>query len=249
MYNLPVAGYTLLSMDDIHAFGVIEMRIGVILSLSGICPFPLPCLAFQVTAFLFYVSIYKSPAVWYNVLYSREERRKDCHMSLLPDRIFGTYQEITVDFLKSEGIEAVILDVDNTLIPYEEIEPRPAVLAWINTLIEANIAISFVTNNHKHRLQYFNRNLNFPAFHDSWKPFSRNMKRAMRAMGSTPENTANIGDQIFTDTWAGKRLGMKSYLLPPIRDKRDPFTRLKRLLEKPIVRRYYAAQKEQEQKE
>ena len=170
-------------------------------------------------------------------------------MSLLPDRIFGTYQEITVDFLKSEGIEAVILDVDNTLIPYEEIEPRPAVLAWINTLIEANIAISFVTNNHKHRLQYFNRNLIFPAFHDSWKPFSRNMKRAMRAMGSTPENTANIGDQIFTDTWAGKRLGMKSYLLPPIRDKRDPFTRLKRLLEKPIVRRYYAAQKEQEQKE
>ena len=170
-------------------------------------------------------------------------------MSLLPDRIFGTYQEITVDFLKSEGIEAVILDVDNTLIPYEEIEPRPAVLAWINTLIEANIAISFVTNNHKHRLQYFNRNLNFPAFHDSWKPFSRNMKRAMRAMGSTPENTANIGDQIFTDTWAGKRLGMKSYLLPPIRDKRDPFTRLKRLLEKPIVRRYYAAQTEQEQKE
>ena len=99
-------------------------------------------------------------------------------MSLLPDRIFGTYQEITVDFLKSEGIEAVILDVDNTLIPYEEIEPRPAVLAWINTLIEANIAISFVTNNHKHRLQYFNRNLNFPAFSPSGKKKIRPRKAA-----------------------------------------------------------------------
>lgn len=168
-------------------------------------------------------------------------------MSLLPDKIFNTYAEITADFLKSEGIEAVILDVDNTLIPYEEIEPRPAVLAWINTLMEAGIAISFVTNNHKHRLQYFNRNLNFPAFHDSWKPFSRNMKRAMHAMGSTVENTANIGDQIFTDTWAGKRLGMKSYLLPPIRDKRDPFTRFKRLCEKPVLRRYYKEMKEKEE--
>ncbi|MBP3437434.1 MAG: YqeG family HAD IIIA-type phosphatase [Clostridia bacterium] len=170
-------------------------------------------------------------------------------MSLLPDKIFNTFEDLTVDFLKSEGIEALIVDVDNTLIPYEETDPRPAVLKWINELTEAGIALSFVTNNHKHRLQYFNRNLNFPAYHDSFKPFLYNMKKAMRAMGSTIENTANVGDQILTDIWAGKRLGVKTYLVPPIRDKRDPFTRFKRWLEKPILKKYYKREAEKQKEE
>jgi predicted HAD superfamily phosphohydrolase YqeG len=52
-----------------------------------------------------------------------------------------------------------------------------------------------------------------------------------------------MGDQIFTDVWAGKRLGVRTILLPPIKDKRDIFTRFKRLLEKPILK-YYRKRKE-----
>ena len=38
---------------------------------------------------------------------------------------------------------------------------------------------------------------------------------------------------------AGKNLGMRAYTVPPIRDKRDLFTRVKRLLERPFMRAYY----------
>lgn len=160
-------------------------------------------------------------------------------MSLIPDKIFNSFDEITVAFLKENGISALILDVDNTLIPYEEKVPRPAVLQWIATLAEADIKVAFVTNNHKRRLLRFNESLRLPAYANSFKPFLKNMRAAMRAMGSNKSNTANLGDQIFTDTWAGKRLGIRTFLVPPIRDKRDPFTRFKRLLEKPVLRKYH----------
>ena len=160
-------------------------------------------------------------------------------MSLVPDLILNTYDELTVEFLQKNNISALILDVDNTLIPYEENKPRPAVVAWLNDLTAAGIKVAFVTNNHKSRLDSFNETLGFPAFHDSCKPFLKNMRKAMQAMGASVETTANIGDQIFTDTWAGRRLGVRTFLVPPIKDKRDVFTRFKRLLEKPFKKAYY----------
>ena len=166
-------------------------------------------------------------------------------MSLVPDRILNTFDELTADYLKEHGITALILDVDNTLIPYEENTPRPGVVKWINEMTEAGIKLSFVTNNHKKRLMTFNETLGFPAFHDSCKPFSRNMKKAMRAMGADAAHTANMGDQIFTDVWAGKRLGLRTFLVPPIKDKTDPITRFKRLLEKPFVKKYYKTKGEE----
>lgn len=160
-------------------------------------------------------------------------------MRFTPDLILPAFDALTVDLLKEKDIRFLILDVDNTLIPYEENEPRLAVRAWLEELKEAGIAVSFVTNNHKPRLMTFNATLGYPAFANSAKPFRRNMKKAMRAMGADAAHTANMGDQIFTDVWAGRRMRLFTVLVPPIKDKRDLFTRFKRLLERPFERAYY----------
>ena len=160
-------------------------------------------------------------------------------MQYLPDAIFSSYQELTPAYLKAQGIRALIVDVDNTLIPYEECEPRPGTEEWLSAMRQAGISVAFVTNNHKSRLARFNSTLKLPAFYHSCKPFSRNMKKAMRQMGVSRAETANIGDQFFTDILAGKFLGLRSYLVPPIRDKKDLFTRFKRWLEKPFLRAFY----------
>jgi len=39
-------------------------------------------------------------------------------------------------------------------------------------------------------------------------------------------------------------MGIRTYLVSPIKDKRDPFTRFKRWLEKPILRKYYKKNRE-----
>ncbi len=159
-------------------------------------------------------------------------------MSLVPDLCLGSFRELTVSLLKEHQINALILDIDNTLIPYEEAVPTPDVLAWLAELKEAGIAVAFVSNNHWPRLETFNENLGYPGYAHSCKPSRRHMKKALADMGADPAHTANMGDQIFTDVWAGKRMKLFTVLVPPIRDKRDPFTRFKRLLERPFKRAY-----------
>ena len=56
-------------------------------------------------------------------------------------------------------------------------------------------------------------------------------------MGSTQRTTALMGDQIFTDILAGNKLSLLTVLVPPIKDKTDVFTRFKRLMEKPIIKK------------
>ena len=60
----------------------------------------------------------------------------------------------------------------------------------------------------------------------------------MEAMGTTYADTAVLGDQIFTDVLAGKRLGLRCILVKPIKDKKSLFFFFKRLLEKPFLYLY-----------
>lgn len=166
-------------------------------------------------------------------------------MSFVPDKILDSFDKLTVEMLKENGIRALILDIDNTLVPYEVALPPLPVLNWLEALADAGIKVAFVTNNHKKRLARFNEPLGLPAYASSFKPLAKNIKAAMRVLGAAADSTAIMGDQIYTDVWAGKRAGIRTYLVPPIKDKRDPITRLKRLLERPVLRSYYEKHKEE----
>ncbi len=160
-------------------------------------------------------------------------------MTLVPDLYCDDIYGITPEYIKGKGIEAVILDIDNTLVPYEIAEPTPEVRAWLNALTEAGIKVAFVSNNHAPRVDKFNESLGFPAFPDSGKPFKKACRAAMEAIGSKPENTAIIGDQVFTDVLAGRNAGLAAaFLVKPIKDKTNLFFKTKRLMEVPVLKKY-----------
>lgn len=156
----------------------------------------------------------------------------------MPDHCWNDIYEITPAFLLDRGIRAVLLDIDNTLVTYDDPEPTPTVTEWLAALQKADIGIAFISNNGKERVEAFNRSLGFFATWDSKKPSGKCYRAAMAALGTDPSSTAVIGDQIFTDVWSAKRLGLLALLVKPIKDKRSLFFRCKRLLEKPILRRY-----------
>ena len=156
----------------------------------------------------------------------------------LPDYFFSTFSDVNIDFLKKNAIEALILDIDNTLVPYEIRKPTDELLSWFNELKNAGIKVAFVSNNNSERVNTFNEELGFFATYKSKKPFTKSLKKAIAAMGSTEKTTALMGDQIFTDILAGNKLSLLTMLVPPIKDKRDPFTRFKRLLERPIIKKF-----------
>ena len=159
--------------------------------------------------------------------------------SLVPDYYFEKFSDASCGFLVSIGVKGIVLDIDNTLEPYENPVPTEQVVAWFDSLATAGIKAAFVSNNNAERVEMFNKNLEFPAYFKAGKPFKKNILRALSDMGVTPSEAILMGDQIFTDVCCAKRCGARAFLVPPIRDKQDFFTRFKRRLEKGILRRFY----------
>lgn len=158
--------------------------------------------------------------------------------NFIPDYRFDTFDMVRAEFLASIGVRGVILDIDNTLEPYEHPTPGEHVLAWLASLSAAGIKTAIVSNNNSERVELFNKDIGMPAYARAAKPFKKNLMKAMRDMGTGREDTVLIGDQVFTDVWAAHNAGIRAILVPPINDKRDVLTRFKRLLERPILKRY-----------
>ena len=60
----------------------------------------------------------------------------------------------------------------------------------------------------------------------------------MEKLGVDPNETAMLGDQLLTDCYAGKNIGLTALIVPPIKDKTNLFFRFKRLCERPFIRKY-----------
>ena len=156
----------------------------------------------------------------------------------VPDAILNTFDEVTPAFLAARDIDFLLVDIDNTLAPYEEPTPNERVVAWIKDMETAGVRVVLVSNNHAPRVELFNRELGLPAFADCRKPSPRRLRRLVESFGADIGKTSALGDQIFTDVWGAKAIGAKAILVPPIRDKKTLFFRAKRLLEKPFLRIY-----------
>ena len=167
--------------------------------------------------------------------------------TFVPEYRFPTFDMASADFLVSIGVKGVILDVDNTLEPYEHPLPGEHVIKWLESLKDRGIRTAIVSNNNHKRIELFNKDIGMPAYAKAGKPFKKNLIRAMRDMGTDSHNTVLMGDQVFTDVWAAHNAGVRAILVPPINDKRDLFTRFKRLLERPILRKYERIHREREE--
>ena len=158
--------------------------------------------------------------------------------NLTPDYMFASYLEVTPEFLKEHGIRAVLSDIDNTLAPYEQPDPDENHKEWIKELQAAGISVALVSNNHADRVERFNRELGLDAYPDSGKPGKKTLLLAMEKLGVTKEETVMLGDQLLTDSYAGKHTGLISIIVPPIKDKTNLFFRFKRLCERPFIKKY-----------
>lgn len=160
---------------------------------------------------------------------------------LSPDFYFKRYNDVSAEFLKKNNIKTLLIDVDNTLAPYEQEEPDEPILTWLDMLRNNGIKFAFISNNTSdRRIRIFNAKIGAPAFANSGKPFAaKNIGRALSALDADKASAAFMGDQIFTDVCAGKFNGMRAILVPPIKDKKNLFFRFKRSLEKPVLNHYF----------
>ena len=155
-----------------------------------------------------------------------------------PDFKYNSIAEIEEDFFTKHGIKYALLDIDNTLVSYTSPLADDNARAFLKRLKEEEIKYAFVSNNHKKRVEAFAKEFGAFFVNDSGKPLLFGIKRAMRHLGAGKENTVLIGDQVFTDVYAGKRAGLLTVMVDPIEAKETPFFGIKRKLEKIVLKDY-----------
>ena len=167
---------------------------------------------------------------------------------LTPDLCLARATDLSVSWLTDRGVRLLLLDLDNTLAPYEQPEPDETLLSWLSALSEAGIRCVIVSNNNEERVGRFtSAGFSVPYYTRARKPFPRAFRRAMKEAGVTGNETAAMGDQIYTDLLAARWAGIPLVVtVPPIRDRRDLLTRFKRWCERPVMRAYARKQKRRE---
>ncbi|MBQ7475207.1 MAG: YqeG family HAD IIIA-type phosphatase [Clostridia bacterium] len=157
---------------------------------------------------------------------------------LFPTVMAESFRDVTPEFVKGMGGRALICDIDNTLVTYDDPVPTDEVARWFDSMREAGISVAFVSNNERERVELFNSSLGFPAYPKSGKPKTKWIKAAMEATGTDESAAILLGDQLLTDAAAANFAGIRSIIVPPIRDKKTLFFRFKRAIEKPYVKKF-----------
>ncbi len=143
--------------------------------------------------------------------------------------------QITGEALERRGIRLLLADLDNTLVPYGVPLPDERLKAWRDDLAAHGVTLFILSNNrHESRPRIFAEGLEVPYIGHAGKPKTPSFVQAMERMGVTREQTAIIGDQIFTDVLGGNRAGVATILVRPIRLAGNPGRYLRYAVEVPF---------------
>lgn len=156
---------------------------------------------------------------------------------LLPMKTYNTIFDIPLVQLYTFGIRGIIFDLDNSLTEWNNPELSLETISWLEDAKKMGFSMCFVSNNSDVRVREVADLVEIPFVARAGKPRRRSFRRAMDLMQTKPENTAVVGDQIFTDILGGNRLGLFTVLVSPISRKEFIGTRFVRLIEKIILKR------------
>lgn len=139
-----------------------------------------------------------------------------------PDITVGKVSELDeqeIERIKKEyGIEAIILDVDETL--RTDMQSIPKVnQAWLES-VQGKVKIIILSNGIDKKIEeYFTeKGIDYIGF--AHKPFKKNFVKACQKMNVKPENVMVIGDSLFDDVYGGKKNKMKTVLVQDVDDGR-----------------------------
>ncbi len=158
---------------------------------------------------------------------------------LLPKIIAPALTDLTPELLKSHGITLLMLDFDNTIVPYTTNNPTERMEFWLRGMLTSDISICVVSNSKRDRVKIFCQKYGIPCITHAKKPFSKGISACLTQFGVAPNRAALVGDQIYTDVLGGNRAGLTSILVTAI-DNHNIWLKLRHVAEMPFI---FAARK------
>ena len=153
---------------------------------------------------------------------------------LLPFAVTECLTDLTPEYLKDQGIRLLMLDFDNTVVPYTTSDPTDEMAAWLKRMTQTDITLCVVSNSRKDRVKLFCEKWQIPCITHANKPFPKGIRQCLAGFDVPPEACALVGDQIFTDTLGANVCGVRPILVKAINN-HNIWLKLRHIAEKPFI--------------
>ena len=156
-------------------------------------------------------------------------------MLFTPDLRVNAAYEVGPDLLAERGIEGLLIDMDDTVLPSRADTVAPRYRSWIEHLLTRGLRLVIFSNGERGRTLALGKSLGVTALPLVGKPFRFAFRRGLAHLGTPATATAMIGDQLFTDILGANLAGVTSILVEPLSSGGLPHTRWARRLEGRIL--------------
>ena len=154
--------------------------------------------------------------------------------SLLPKVIVNAVTDLNPQMLSDRGIQLLMMDFDNTIVPYTTDIPTRAVLAWLEEMKQSDIQLCVVSNSKRDRVKIFCEKYGIPCITHAKKPFSKGIQECLERFGMEPGKCALVGYQIYTDALGANCAGVTSILVKAINN-HNIWLKLRHAAELPFI--------------
>lgn len=154
--------------------------------------------------------------------------------SFLPTIIVDSVTDLTPEFLKNRGIELLMLDFDNTIVPYTTNVPTQEMEQWLKRMADSSVKICVVSNSKNDRVKIFCNHYQIDCITHAKKPFPKGIRECLAKYKISCEHCALAGDQIFTDTMGARGCGVQAILVEAINN-HNIWLKLRHVAELPFI--------------
>lgn len=154
-----------------------------------------------------------------------------------PDYYLEAVYQLDAAVLRELGIQLLLVDLDNTLIAWNNPDGTAEMREWLLVMKQANIKVVVVSNNHYKRVKRAVERFDVDFVNDAMKPFTRGIKIALKRYSVDPNKVLLVGDQRMTDIRAAKRAGIRSVLVRPLLESDHWQTKFNRARERRVSKR------------
>jgi HAD superfamily phosphatase (TIGR01668 family) len=145
--------------------------------------------------------------------------------------------------LEHSDIDAIILDIDQTIVPFGKTTIPEDIHKLIHSL-QQKYRMCLLSNfphteDRIKRIRAIEEQLKIHAiFTERRKPSPAAFLLALEHLKSEPEKTVMVGDRVLTDIIGANQLGLRTVLVAPLDRKTDPFfmVTLPRFFERPYLK-------------
>ena len=154
--------------------------------------------------------------------------------SMLPSILVDSVTDLTPQMLSGRGIELLMLDFDNTIVPYTTDIPEPLMEQWLYDMKQSEIKICVVSNSKNQRVRIFCKNYGIDCITHAKKPFPKGIRRCLNKYRLPANKCALAGDQIFTDVMGARGCGVTAILVRAI-DNHNFWLKARHVAELPFI--------------